>query len=62
MTEALEGSTVYRIEAEFDNKSEMLRVGLEGVAQVYVDERLLISIWTRSMIDWMKLKLWHFWG
>jgi multidrug resistance efflux pump len=62
MTEVLEGSTVYRIEAEFDNKSEMLRVGLEGVAQVYVDERLLISIWTRSMIDWMKLQLWRFWG
>jgi len=62
MTEALEGSTVYRVEAEFDNKSEMLRVGLEGVAQVYVDERLLITIWTRSMIDWMKLQLWRFWG
>jgi len=62
MTEALEGSTVYRVEAEFNNKSEMLRVGLEGVAQVYVDERLLITIWTRSMIDWMKLQFWRFWG
>jgi len=62
MAEALEGSTVYRVEAEFENISEMLRVGLEGVAQVYVDERLLISIWTRSMIDWMKLRLWSFWG
>ena len=62
MTEALEGSTVYRVEAEFDHKSKMLSVGLEGVAQVYVDERLLISIWTRSTIDWMKLQLWRFWG
>jgi multidrug resistance efflux pump len=62
MAEALEGSTVYRIEAAFDNSEALLRVGLEGVAQVYVDERLLISIWTRSMIDWMKLQLWRFWG
>lgn len=62
MAEALEGTTVYRVEAEFENKAEILRVGLEGVAQVYVDERLLISIWTRSMIDWMKLQLWRFWG
>lgn len=62
MAEALEGSTVYRVEAEFEDKAEILRVGLEGVAQVYVDERLLISIWTRSMIDWMKLQLWRFWG
>lgn len=62
MAEALEGSTVYRIEAAFENSEALLRVGLEGVAQVYVDERLLISIWTRSMIDWMKLQLWRFWG
>ncbi|WP_417225274.1 HlyD family efflux transporter periplasmic adaptor subunit [Amphritea sp.] len=62
MAEVLEGSTVYRVEADFENKDEMLRVGLEGVAQIYVDERLLISIWTRSMIDWMKLQWWRFWG
>lgn len=62
MAEARDGATVYRVEAKLDNKAEMLRVGLEGVAQVYVDERLLISIWTRSMIDWMKLRLWRFWG
>jgi len=62
MTEALEGSTVYRVEAELDHPFAILRVGLEGVAQVYVDERLLISIWTRSMVDWMKLQVWRFWG
>ncbi len=62
MAEARDGATVYRVEAELNNKAEMLRVGLEGVSQVYVDERLLISVWTRSMIDWMKLQLWRFWG
>ena len=62
LAEARDGATVYRVEAEFENKAEMLRVGLEGVAQVYVDERLLISVWTRGMIDWMKLQLWRFWG
>jgi multidrug resistance efflux pump len=62
MAEVRDGATVYRVEAELNNKEELLRVGLEGVSQVYVDERLLISIWTRSMIDWMKLQLWRFWG
>jgi len=62
MSEALDGSTVYRVEAEFENTTDMLRVGLEGVAQVYVDDRLLISIWTRSTLDWMKLQSWRFWG
>tara|TARA_R110001583_G_scaffold22377_9_gene84054 strand:- start:16326 stop:18161 length:1836 start_codon:yes stop_codon:yes gene_type:complete len=62
MAEVRDGATVYRVEAELNNKEELLRVGLEGVSQVYVDERLLISIWTRSMVDWMKLQLWRFWG
>jgi multidrug resistance efflux pump len=62
MAEVLEGSTVYRVEANFENRDEMLRVGLEGVSQIYVDDRLLISIWTRGLIDWMKLWLWRFWG
>jgi multidrug resistance efflux pump len=62
MAEALEGSTVYRVEAEFENRAQQLGIGLEGVAQVYVDERLLLSIWTRSLRDWMKLQLWRFWG
>ena len=61
MAEARDGATVYRVEADL-KKAKMLRVGLEGVAQVYVDERLLISVWTRGIIDWMKLQLWRFWG
>lgn len=62
MAESRDGATVYRVEAELKNTDEMLRVGLEGVGQVSVDERLLISIWTRSMNDWLKLQLWRFWG
>ena len=30
-----------------------LRPGMEGVAKVEVDERRLISIWTRRLIDWL---------
>jgi len=62
IAEARNGSTVYRVEAELNNKAKMLRVGLEGVAQVYVDERLLFSVWTRSLRDWMRLQVWRFWG
>lgn len=62
IAEVRDGATVYRVEAELTNKAEMLRVGLEGVAQVYVDERLLIDVWTRSLRDWTKLELWRFWG
>ncbi|GLS91106.1 hypothetical protein GCM10007916_21750 [Psychromonas marina] len=62
MAEVRDGATVYRVEAELNNSADVLRVGLEGVAQIYVDQRLLITIWTRSMVDWMKLQWWRFWG
>jgi len=62
IAEVRDGATVYRVEAELKNKEDMLRVGLEGVAQVYVDERLLFSVWTRSLSDWLRLQLWRFWG
>ena len=61
-TEVRDGATVYRVEAELTDNTDMLGVGLEGVAQVYIDERLLVSIWSRGLIDWMKLQLWRFWG
>ncbi len=62
MTEVRDGATVYRVEAEISSAQELLRVGLEGVAQIYVDERSLVSIWTRSLRDWLKLQYWRFWG
>lgn len=60
--EVRDGETVYLVEAELIDRSDMLRVGLEGVSQIYVDERLLIRVWTQNLIDWAKLQLWRFWG
>ncbi len=62
MTEVREGNTVYRVEAELASEQQLLRVGLEGVSQIYVDERRLFSIWTRALRDWFKLQYWRFWG
>ncbi len=62
MAEAREGATVYRVEAELEEGLEQLRPGLEGVAKVNIDRRFLISIWTRSMSDWLKLQWWRLWG
>ena len=61
-TEVRDGATVYRVEAELTDNTDMLGVGLEGVARIYVDERLLVSIWTRGLVDWLKLQSWRFWG
>ena len=62
ISEVRDGATVYRVEAQLTGSPALLRVGLEGVAKVYIDERLLVQIWTRSMTDWLRLYLWRFWG
>jgi hypothetical protein len=31
---------------------------MEGVAKVAVDDRLLAWIWTRELLNWIRLKAW----
>lgn len=62
IAEPRDGEAVYRVEANITSDISSLRPGLEGVAKVYIDDRLLISIWTRSIRDWFTLQWWTFWG
>jgi len=56
---AKEGRNLFRVEAQLDNSTgSRLRPGMEGVAKVNVDERRLISIWTRELTNWIRIKLW----
>lgn len=31
---------------------------MKGIAKTYVEERLLIRIWTEKFTDWVRLKIW----
>ncbi len=35
-----------------------LRPGMEGVGKVQVGDRKLIWIWTRYLVDWLRIQLW----
>ncbi|NNM87429.1 MAG: HlyD family efflux transporter periplasmic adaptor subunit [Phycisphaerae bacterium] len=35
-----------------------LRPGMEGTARIHIGHRHYIWIWTRSLIDWLRMKLW----
>lgn len=61
VAEAREGRTVFRVEAALDVPSLRLRPGMEGVAKIDVEDRLLVLIWSRGLIDWVKLALWRYW-
>jgi RND family efflux transporter MFP subunit len=55
---AREGQNFFRVEARLDRTPDRLRPGMEGVGKIVVDRRLVVWIWTRQAIDWMRLRLW----
>ena len=62
ITEQAEGRNFFRVEARLDEINEHLRPGMEGVGKTAVDERLLIRIWTRKLVDWVRLTAWEWLG
>jgi RND family efflux transporter MFP subunit len=53
-----EGLNVFRVEGDVGGADPRMRPGMEGVAKVDVDERSLAWIWSRRMVDWLRLKAW----
>lgn len=58
MAELVKQKNVFRVQVKLNEQPDWLRPGLEGVAKVDVDERLLIEIWTRRALNWVRMKLW----
>ncbi|MEO1687871.1 MAG: HlyD family efflux transporter periplasmic adaptor subunit, partial [Pseudomonadota bacterium] len=62
VAEAAEGGAVFRVEARLDEDAGPLRPGMRGVVKIDVDRRLMIEIWTRALVDWVRLTLWSWFG
>ena len=56
------GRNHFRVEAALDRPIGGLRPGMAGVGKVSVDERRLISIWTRELVDWFRMWRWSWFG
>ena len=61
VTDARNGGNFFRVESMLLDHKGLLSPGLEGVGKVQVDERKLIWIWTRPLLQWIELKLWSWW-
>ncbi len=55
---AREGQNYFRVEAKLERTPERLQPGMEGIGKISVDERRLVWIWLRSLVDWARLALW----
>jgi RND family efflux transporter MFP subunit len=58
VTVAEDGRNTYRIEAELTELSPQLRPGMEGVAKIHAGERPILWIWTRAVVEWLRLAAW----
>jgi len=48
----------FRVEAEWLGEIPPLSPGMQGVGKIEVGTANLLTIWTRSSINWLRLKLW----
>lgn len=55
---AKEGRNFFRVEAIPLSATDNVRPGMEGVGKIEVDQRKLISIYTRDLVNWARLWLW----
>ncbi|SDK71808.1 RND family efflux transporter, MFP subunit [Franzmannia pantelleriensis] len=61
-TRSVDGSNRFVVEASLESDDRELRPGMQGVGRIEVGEARLISIWTRELVDWLRLTLWRWWG
>ena len=60
VTVAEEGRNSFRIEARLAELSPQLRPGMEGVAKIETGQRSLVWIWTRPVVEWLRLAAWKY--
>jgi biotin carboxyl carrier protein len=58
VNQAKDGRNRFRVEAELDGDPGRLRAGMEGVGKIQIDERKLVWIWTRSLVERVRLWFW----
>lgn len=54
-----DGRNYFRVEAELDSAPDWVRPNMEGIGRVAIDERLIVSIWTRRLVNWAKMVAWR---
>ena len=60
ITVAEEGRNSFRIEARLTDLGSQLRPGMEGVAKIETGQRSLLWIWTRAVVEWVRLAAWKY--
>lgn len=51
----------FRVEAEWQGDVAALTPGMQGIGKITSGRTNLLTLWTRSTVDWLRLKWWSWW-
>ncbi|MCA9310667.1 MAG: HlyD family efflux transporter periplasmic adaptor subunit [Phycisphaerales bacterium] len=58
VAEVIDDENRFRVRVALDELPTWLRPGMEGVARIDIDQRLYPAIWSRRLVNWVRMKLW----
>ena len=53
------GHNYFRVEAVMDNHSDLMRPGMQGISKIEIGREKLLWIWTRPLVEWLRLFVWN---
>ena len=56
--EVVNNRNVFKVRAKLSENRSWMRPGMEGVAKVTIEKRHYAWIWTRKVVNWVRMKLW----
>ena len=56
--EVVNNRNVFKVRARLLETQPWMRPGMEGVAKVTIEKRRFAWIWTRKIVNWVRMKLW----
>jgi len=58
MAEVVNNRNVFKVRVRLLETRSWMRPGMEGVAKISIGKRPYIWIWTRRIVNWLRMKLW----
>jgi RND family efflux transporter MFP subunit len=59
VAQARDGKNLFQVEGSLARTSPRLRPGMIGIAKIAIDQRRLVSIWMRPVLQWWRLASWR---
>jgi biotin carboxyl carrier protein len=58
MAEVVNNRNVFKVRVQLQDTRDWMRPGMEGVAKIDIEKRRYVWIWTRKLVNWIRLKFW----